>query len=35
VKLTADELREIEDAASKIQVQGGRYNEAGEARTNL
>jgi aryl-alcohol dehydrogenase-like predicted oxidoreductase len=35
VKLTADELREIEDAASKIQVQGGRYNEAGEARNNL
>jgi aryl-alcohol dehydrogenase-like predicted oxidoreductase len=35
VKLTADELREIEDAASKIQVQGGRYNEAGERMTNL
>jgi aryl-alcohol dehydrogenase-like predicted oxidoreductase len=35
VKLAADELSEIEDAASKIQVQGGRYNEAGEARTNL
>jgi aryl-alcohol dehydrogenase-like predicted oxidoreductase len=35
VKLAADELSEIEDAASKIHVQGGRYNEAGEARTNL
>jgi aryl-alcohol dehydrogenase-like predicted oxidoreductase len=35
VTLAADELSEIEDAASKIQVQGGRYNEAGEARTNL
>jgi aryl-alcohol dehydrogenase-like predicted oxidoreductase len=35
VKLAADELSEIEDAAAKIQVQGGRYNEAGEAQTNL
>ena len=35
VKLAADELSEIEDAASKIQVQGGRYNKAGEAQTNL
>ena len=28
VELSADELTEIEDAASKIQVQGGRYSEA-------
>jgi aryl-alcohol dehydrogenase-like predicted oxidoreductase len=35
IELSADELAEIEDAASKIQVQGGRYNEAGEAMTNL
>jgi aryl-alcohol dehydrogenase-like predicted oxidoreductase len=35
VQLTADELTEIEDAASKIQVQGGRYNEAAEQMTNL
>jgi hypothetical protein len=30
VELSAGELTEIEDAASKIQVQGGRYNEAAE-----
>jgi aryl-alcohol dehydrogenase-like predicted oxidoreductase len=35
VHLTADELREIEDAASKIDVQGGRYNDEHERRTNL
>lgn len=35
VTLTADELTEIEVAAAKIQVQGGRYNEAGERMTNL
>ena len=35
VQLSADELTEIEDAASKIQVQGGRYNEAAEQMTNL
>jgi aryl-alcohol dehydrogenase-like predicted oxidoreductase len=35
VELTADDLAEIEDAASKIEVQGGRYDEAGERRTNL
>jgi hypothetical protein len=34
VELSADELSEIEDAASRIQVQGGRYNEAGEGMTN-
>jgi aryl-alcohol dehydrogenase-like predicted oxidoreductase len=35
VELSADELTEIETAASQIQVQGGRYNEAGERMTNL
>ena len=35
VELSADELTEIEDAASKIQVQGGRYNDAAEKMTNL
>jgi aryl-alcohol dehydrogenase-like predicted oxidoreductase len=35
VDLSADDLTQIEDAASKIQVQGGRYNEAGERATNL
>ena len=35
VDLSTDELTEIEDAASKIQVQGGRYSEAGERMTNL
>jgi aryl-alcohol dehydrogenase-like predicted oxidoreductase len=35
VQLSADELTEIEAAASKIQVEGGRYNEAAERMTNL
>jgi Aldo/keto reductase family len=35
VELSADELTDIENAASKIQVQGGRYNEAAERMTNL
>ena len=35
IELSADELTEIEDAAAKIKVQGGRYNEAGERATNL
>jgi aryl-alcohol dehydrogenase-like predicted oxidoreductase len=35
VELSADELTEIQDAASKIQVQGGRYDEAAERMTNL
>jgi aryl-alcohol dehydrogenase-like predicted oxidoreductase len=35
VELSADELTEIEAAASKIQVQGGRYSEAQERMTNL
>jgi aryl-alcohol dehydrogenase-like predicted oxidoreductase len=35
VELTADELTEIENAASKIQVQGGRYSDTAERMTNL
>ena len=35
VELSANELAEIEDAASKIEVQGGRYHEAQERMTNL
>jgi aryl-alcohol dehydrogenase-like predicted oxidoreductase len=35
VELSADELTEIEDAASKIDVQGGRYSDAAERMTNL
>jgi aryl-alcohol dehydrogenase-like predicted oxidoreductase len=35
VELTVAELREIDDAASKIEVQGARYPEALEARTGL
>jgi hypothetical protein len=35
VELSVDELAEIEDAASKIEVQGGRYHEAQERMTNL
>jgi len=35
VVLSAEELTEIEDASSKIQVQGGRYTEAAERMTNL
>ncbi len=35
VELSADELAEVEDAASKIEVQGGRYHEAQERMTNL
>jgi aryl-alcohol dehydrogenase-like predicted oxidoreductase len=35
VELSADELAEIEGAASKIEVQGGRYHEAQERMTNL
>ncbi len=35
VELSAAELSEIEDAASRIQVQGGRYNDAAERMTNL
>jgi aryl-alcohol dehydrogenase-like predicted oxidoreductase len=35
VALTADDLRDIESAASKIKVQGARYPEALEKRTGL
>jgi aryl-alcohol dehydrogenase-like predicted oxidoreductase len=35
VDLSADELTEIEDAASTIHVEGGRYSEAAERMTNL
>ena len=35
VELSADELTEIESAASKIDVQGGRYSDAAERMTNL
>lgn len=35
ISLSSEELSEIEDAVSRIQVQGGRYNEASEQMTNL
>jgi aryl-alcohol dehydrogenase-like predicted oxidoreductase len=35
VELTPDDLRAIDEAASKIQVQGGRYPEEMEKRTGL
>ncbi len=35
VKLTSEDLREIEGAASKITIQGARYPEALEKRTGL
>jgi aryl-alcohol dehydrogenase-like predicted oxidoreductase len=35
VELTADDLREIDSAASEIEVQGARYPEDLERRTNL
>ncbi len=35
VELTPAELEEIEAAAAKIDIQGGRYAEAGERMTNL
>jgi aryl-alcohol dehydrogenase-like predicted oxidoreductase len=35
VELTADDLREIEDAAAKIDIHGGRYPEQLERMTNL
>ncbi len=35
VELTSDDLREIESAASKIEIQGARYPEALEKRTGL
>lgn len=33
IELTSDDLRQIEDAASSITIQGARYNEAGERMT--
>lgn len=35
VELTADDLRDIDAAASNITVQGARYSEENERRTNL
>jgi aryl-alcohol dehydrogenase-like predicted oxidoreductase len=35
IELSSAELAEIDDAASKIEVQGGRYAEATEQMTNL
>jgi aryl-alcohol dehydrogenase-like predicted oxidoreductase len=35
VELTADDLKEIESAAAKIKVMGGRYQEAMEKMTNI
>ncbi|MGD0020336.1 MAG: aldo/keto reductase [Candidatus Limnocylindrales bacterium] len=35
VELTTEDLREIDEAASKIQIQGARYPDALEARTGL
>ena len=35
IQLTADDLTEIEDAASKIKIEGGRYSETAERMTNL
>jgi aryl-alcohol dehydrogenase-like predicted oxidoreductase len=35
VELTADDLREIEDATAKIDIQGARYPEQMERMTNL
>ena len=34
IELTNDDLREIEDAASKITVQGARYSEAAQRMIN-
>ena len=35
VELSAEDLREIDEAASQITVQGARYSEENERRTNL
>lgn len=35
IELTANDLREIEQAASKIRIEGARYPEGLEARTNI
>ena len=34
IELTPDDLRDIEDAASKITVQGARYSEAAQKMIN-
>ena len=34
VKLTADDLREIDDAASKVELQGARYSEGAQRMIN-
>jgi aryl-alcohol dehydrogenase-like predicted oxidoreductase len=35
VELTTEDLREVDEAAAKIKIQGARYPEALEARTGL
>jgi len=35
IRLTRDDLREIENVASRITIQGARYPEALEKRTGL
>jgi aryl-alcohol dehydrogenase-like predicted oxidoreductase len=35
VELTAEDLREIEESASKLEIQGGRYSEAAERMTGV
>ncbi|MEP7323529.1 MAG: aldo/keto reductase, partial [Saprospiraceae bacterium] len=35
VELTTSDLQEIEEAASKISIQGARYSEAAEKMTGL
>lgn len=35
IELTAEDLREIDDAAAQITVQGARYTEENERRTNI
>jgi len=35
IRLTRDHLREIENVASRITIQGARYPEALEKRTGL
>ena len=35
VELTGQDLREIQDAAARVDIQGGRYSEQMERMTNL
>jgi aryl-alcohol dehydrogenase-like predicted oxidoreductase len=35
VELSSAEFGELDEAAAKIQVQGGRYSDAAESMTNL